>query len=46
MKLDSRLQFVKEPIVIICLAIIFVATAIHLRIEHPEIINKYMEFVK
>jgi len=40
MKLDPRLQFLKEPIVIIAIAIIILITAI----SHPEFVVKY--FVK
>jgi hypothetical protein len=40
MKLDPRLQFLKDPIVIIAIAIIILITAI----SHPEFVVKY--FVK
>jgi hypothetical protein len=40
MKLDPRIAFLKEPIVIIAIAIIILITAI----SHPEFVFKY--FVK
>jgi hypothetical protein len=40
MKLDPRIAFLKEPIVIIAIAIIILITAI----SHPEFVVKY--FVK
>jgi hypothetical protein len=36
MKLDPRLQFLKDPIVIFCIVALLTLTAIYLYLEHPE----------
>jgi hypothetical protein len=36
MKLDPRIQFLKDPIVIFCIVALLTLTAIYLYNEHPE----------